>query len=191
MRVPSTAARTGPGAGAQRDDQGGLTGLQELAVAVGVAALLSVGGLFTYRVLVSGANDRQVQASLVTVLSAAHDVYADTQDFGLIATDHPDPGGAAACGTGTPSFSLLASYAVGVAVGCSPQTRYQAGTVVYASGELVDGDAGGWIGLGALASDGVCWQVYLPADGPAVYGARAAVPCGAPAGPPPGGGASW
>jgi hypothetical protein len=172
-------------------DERGLTGLQELAVAIGVAALLSVGGLFTYQVLVHGADDRTTQASLTTALAAANDVYQDTQDYGLIATDDPSPDGAGQCSLGTAAFTALQSYAAGVTFECHPQTGYAAGTVVYQTGELGRGDAGGWIGLAALAQDGRCWQVFTSADGPAVFGSSDTWPCTAPTGAPAGGDAPW
>jgi hypothetical protein len=172
-------------------DETGLTGLQELAVAMTVAAVLSVGGMFTYRILVSGAGDRAAQAAVGTVLAAAHDVYAQTQDYGLIGAAQPGAAGAGACSALTPTATLLGSYASGVAVRCGTLTTSVAGAAVVSSGELTDGDGGGWIGIAALAGDGRCWQVYQPADGPAVYGPGSAGPCNAPTAPPAGGGVAW
>lgn len=167
----------------------GLTGLQELAIAMGVAALLSVGGMFTYRILVAGAGDRSAQVTVDTVMSAAHDVYQETQDYGLIGSTQPTAIGA--CDGATNAFSLLASYAAGVDVRCGMVTTATAGTVVVTTGELTDGDAGGWIGMAALATDGRCWQAYQPADGPAVYASTTGNPCEAPTTSPPGGDSTW
>lgn len=171
----------------RRHDDDGLTGLQELAVAMAIAALLSVGGMFTYRILVSGAGDRGAQATVSSVLAAARDVYEESQDFGLIGSSQPaaTPGGA--CSETAVDFSLLESYASGIDLRCTALTTYTEGTVVVSTGELNDGDAGGWVGLATLAADGRCWQVYQPADGPAVYGWSLGVPCAAPTTAPHGG----
>jgi hypothetical protein len=169
----------------------GLTGLQELAVAIGVAALLSVGAMFTYRVLVSGAGDRAAQVTVGTALAAAHDVYEQTQDYALIGSSQPSSTPAGGCNATTSAFSLMASYAAGVDVRCGTLTAFDAGAVVVSTGELTDGDAGGWIGMATLAKDGRCWQVYQPADGPAVYGSLASSVCGAPAAAPVDGGPAW
>jgi hypothetical protein len=172
-------------------DVGGLTGLQELAVAIGIAALLSVGGLFTYRVLISGSNDKAVQATITSAKAAAADVYQDTQDYALISSADPNPDGTGACALDTSQFGLLKAYAGNVTFSCGALQSYAAGTVVYSSGELTDGDAGGWIGIAARARDGVCWQVYVPADAPPVFGSQRTPACQAPTAAPTGGGAGW
>jgi hypothetical protein len=184
--TPATRVETSP-----PGEEAGLTGLQELAVAISIAALLSVSGMFTYRILLSGAGDRSAQATIGTALAAAHDVYVDTQDYGLIGSAQPTGGAGGACSTAAAGFSLLTSYAAGVDVRCGALTTPRPGSVVLTAGELTDGDAGGWIGLAATAADGRCWQVYQPADGPPVYGSSGGGTCEAPASPPTGGGTSW
>jgi hypothetical protein len=173
------------------NEDAGLTGLQELAVAISIAALLSVGGMFTYRVLMSGAGDRAVQSTLDAVLAAAHSEYEETQDYGLIGSAQPTAALGGACDGHTGAASLLDSYATGVAVLCGTQTVADPGSVVIASGELTNGDSGGWVGIAALARDGRCWQVYQPGDGAAVYGPGGTEACRAPVVPPPGGGLAW
>jgi hypothetical protein len=169
----------------------GLTGLQELAVAIGIAALLGVGGLFTYRVLVNGSNDRSVQASISSALTAANDVYQEDQDYALISTPSPATGGASSCALDTTDFSAMKAYASDVKFSCRALGTYRTGSVVFSTGELADGNAGGWIGLAAMATDGTCWQAYKPADGPTVYGSHSAATCPAPTAAPAGGSLDW
>jgi hypothetical protein len=175
----------------RRCDERGLTGLQELAIAIGIAALLSVGGLFTYNVLTNGADDKTAQSSVSSVLTAANDVYQDTQDYGLIGSSTPNANGTGACGTTTAPFKTMRSYATNETLQCGPITTAGPIVVVVSSGELVDGDAGGWIGLAARSKDGICWQAYQPADGPAIYGSVTSTSCNAPQSAPSGGGTSW
>lgn len=173
-------------------DDTALTGLQELAVAIAVAAALAVGALFAYHSLTGGANDDQVQQSISAAATAAQAVYQDTQDYGLIGSD--DPSATPGCSTSTPAFQDMAQYAPSLTLTCAALTSYALNTVVVSSGELTDGDGGGWIGLASRSDDGICWMLYQPADGAADYGQftpAGSQGCSAPTSAPSPGATSW
>ncbi len=65
----------GPATGHEEDE--GLTGLQELAVAILVVAILVVGGLFAFGAFKGTANNSVGQQTAVNTLQDAHGIYAN------------------------------------------------------------------------------------------------------------------
>jgi hypothetical protein len=65
------------GSGAADEDDAGLTGLQELAVAILVVAILVVGGLFAFGAFKGTANNSVGQQTAINTLQDAHGIYAN------------------------------------------------------------------------------------------------------------------
>lgn len=75
---PGPGTTDGPsGGGDDVDVDAGLTGLQELAVAILVVAILVVGGLFAFGAFKGTANNSVGQQTAINTLQDAHGIYAN------------------------------------------------------------------------------------------------------------------
>src|SRR5579863_8287237 len=76
LEGPMRPVRHDGGAGGD-DVDAGLTGLQELAVAILVVAILVVGGLFAFGAFKGTANNSVGQQTAINTLQDAHGIYAN------------------------------------------------------------------------------------------------------------------
>lgn len=138
----------------------------ELVVVLAVLAILMAISVPVFFGQTSLSHDRSAQSLLDQALSASNRVYDATQDYPQITA---------------PELNRADTSAKFTANGTL--TSFNPSAVVFATGSLSDGDAGGWIGLASLAQSGTCWQVYQPADGSPTYGSATSGTCSAPTGP--------
>ena len=165
----------------------GVSGIIELVIALVVLSILIGIAIPYFGQARASSNNSAAQQSIKVVNTALGSVYGDIQDYGYFGTANPSFQGA--CSTSTQATVNLLSQIKNVTLTCTSPITVAPSTVTFLSGELSDGNPGGWIGLAALSVTGTCWQLYIPADGSPVYGSTSVVPCVAPTSAP--GGTPW
>lgn len=107
-----------------------------------------------------GGEDQAAQQTLKAAMVAAADIYGETQTYGALQGLN-DPTVSGGCTASSTPFKELHAYDKTTTFTCTPETAYEAHTVVVKAGSLPGGTAGGWVGLAMKADSGTCWQVYV------------------------------
>ena len=171
--------------------EAGVSGLIEVVIALMVIGILMSFTIPIYLSSRKSADNNASQQVLKAALVSIGNVYNETQTYGLFSTTRPTTEVATGgCSLTASATQNLAAYDHTAVFTCSPLSTYRPHTVTLKAGSLTGGRAGGWVGLASRAqSTNVCWQIYIPATSPAVYGSSTSASCSAPSSPP--GGKSW